>query len=82
MRNPPRYLTVADVSAYVGLSIHTVLARIRSGDLIANNVSSGTQRPSWRIADDELTRWLTSRQSGPATRITRRRRTEAITEYV
>ena len=82
MRIAPRYRTVAEASDFVGLSIHTVLARIHSGDLIASNVSSGTQRARWRIADEELTRWLTSRQSGPTPRITRRRRTAAITEFV
>ena len=82
MHNAPHYLTVADVSARIGLTVPAVLALIHRGDIIASNVSIGTHRPRWRIAADELTRWLTSRQSGPTTRITRRRRTAAITEYV
>lgn len=82
MHNSPRYLTVAEVSARIRLTIPAVLGRIHSGDIIASNVSSGTQRARWRIAEDELTRWMTSRQSGPTPRITRRRRTATITEYV
>ena len=77
-----RYLTVADVADRIKLTVPAVLDRIHCGDLVAINVSSGTQRPRWRIADVELTRWLTSRQSGPTPRITRRRRSAAITEYV
>lgn len=83
MHNAPRYLTVADVSDHIGLTVPAVLALIHSGALIANNVSSGTLRPRWRIAGDELTRWLTSRQSGPTPpRITRRRCPATVTEYV
>lgn len=82
MRDFRRYRTVAEVSDHIDLSVPCVLALIHSGDIVASNVSSGTQRPRWRIADDELTRWLTSRQSGPTPRITRRRRSAAITEYV
>ena len=76
------YFTVAEVADRIRLNAPAVLARIHSGEIVASNVSSGTQRPRWRIADEELTRWLTSRQSGPTPRITRRRRTAAITEYV
>lgn len=82
MHNAPRYLTVAAAADRTSLTVPTLLARIHSGDIIASNVSSGTQRARWRIAEDELTRWMTSRQSGPTPRITRRRRTAAITEYV
>ena len=82
MHDAPRYLTVADAAARISLTVPAVLARIHSGDLIASNVSSGKQRAHWRIAEDELTRWMTSRQSGPTPRITRRRRSAAITEYV
>jgi len=82
VRNAPRYLTVAEVAARIGLTVPPVLSLIHRGDIIASNVSSGTQRARWRIAEDELTRWMTSRQSGPTPRITRRRRSAAITEYV
>ncbi len=82
MRDFHHYFTVADVSAYVGLTGPAVLALIHNGDLIASNVSSGTQRPRWRVAPDDLSLWLTSRQARPTPRITRRRRTATITEYV
>ena len=82
MRDTPHYLTVAAVSAHIVLSIPAVLARIHRGDIIASNVSSGTKRPRWRVAPDDLLAWLTSRQSTPTPRITRRRRSAAITEYV
>ena len=76
------YLTVADVAARIGLSVPAVLALIHSGDITASNVSAGTQRPRWRVAPDDLSFWLTSRQTRPTPRITRRRRTAAITEYI
>lgn len=82
MRDTPHYLTVANVSACIRVTVPAVLTLIRRGDITAVNVSSGTQRPRWRIAEEELTRWLTSRQSGPTPRITRRRRSAAVTEYV
>ncbi|MFM9961772.1 MAG: hypothetical protein ACKV2Q_11160 [Planctomycetaceae bacterium] len=77
-----RYLTVAAVADQISLSVPAVLALIHRAEIVASNVSIGTHRPRWRIADEELTRWLTSRQSGPTPRITRRRRSAAITEYV
>jgi excisionase family DNA binding protein len=76
-----RYLTVADAAEEISVTDHAVLALIHRGELSASNVSLGSSRPRWRIASDELTRWLTSRETAP--RITRRRRqTTAITEYV
>ena len=82
MHNAPHLLTVADVAARIGLTVPAVLALIHSGEITAINVSSGTQRPRWRVAPDDLSFWLTSRQARPTPRITRRRRTAAITEYV
>ena len=82
MHNAPHYLTVADVAARISLTIPAVLALIHRGDITASNVSIGKQRPRWRVAPADLSCWLTSRQSGPTTRITRRRRTASITEYV
>ena len=80
------YLTVAAVAAHIGLTAPPVLALIHSGEIPASNVSSGTQRPRWRVDPDDLALWLTSRQARPQARptprITRRRRTAAITEYV
>jgi len=77
-----RYLTVREVAEEISVTDHAVLAMIHRGDLAASNVSLGSTRPRWRIAEDELTRWMTSRQSGPTPRITRRRRTAEIIEYV
>lgn len=82
MHNAPHYLTVADVAARIGLTVPAVLALIHRGDITASNVSSGTQRPRWRVDPADLSFWLTSRQARPTPRITRRRRTATITEYV
>ena len=83
MRDMPHYFTVAGAAAHIDVTVPAVLTLIRSGGITASNVSSGMLRPRWRIAAEELTRWLISRQSGPTpARITRRRRSAAITEYV
>ena len=77
-----RYLTVAAVADEIGLTDHGVLALIHRGDLTASNVSLGKSRPRWRIAADELSRWLTSRESRQPIISRCRRRSTAITEYV
>ena len=77
-----RYLTVADVADHIGLTVHAVLALIHRGDLAASNVSLGKSRPRWRIAADELSRWLTSRESSRPIVTQRRHRTSTLTEYV
>lgn len=77
-----RYLTVCEVADRIGLTVHAVLALIHRGDITASNVGSGTQRPRWRVAPDDLSFWLTSRQARPTQRINRRRRTATVTEYV
>lgn len=53
MRNK---LTVKDVCAHYGVTEHTVLVWIRSGELRAVNVArlSGAKKPRWRIAAESL----------------------------
>ena len=77
-----RYLTVAAVADELGLTAHGVLALIHSGTLIASNISTGSKRPRWRIAADELSRWLTSRESVRPIVTRRRHRPSKVTEYV
>lgn len=69
----PAYLTVREVQTRLRLGKpDAVLAAIRSGRLAALNVSSGSGRPTWRIAEPDLAAWLASLKSQPPTKPTRR----------
>ncbi len=81
MRNP-HWMTVAKVAEQISLTDHAVLALIHRGDLAASNVSLGSTRPRWRIAADELSRWMACRESTPRIIARRRQQSTAITEYV
>src|SRR5262245_36983341 len=50
-------LSVADICERYGVSEHTVLGWIRSGDLKAVNVGrrSGAKKPRWRITQEAVT---------------------------
>ena len=56
------------------VGVHTVLAWIKSGELVAINVGSGAMRPRWRIMPDAIADFERRRQATPATKATRRRR--------
>ncbi len=71
--------TVQEVADYLGVNHETVLALINSGELVASNVSSGTQRPRWRILASDVGKFLmrTRRQAEPKSAPTRKRRRKA-----
>jgi excisionase family DNA binding protein len=79
----PRYLTPPQVAERLAVDAHRVLGWIRRGELHAVNVGDGTQRPRFRIGEDDLAAFLASRSAGPAPRITRcrRRRDPEVKEY-
>ena len=59
-------LTVAEVARRYGVTAHTVLAWIRSGDLRAVNVGRRPgARPSWRITPEALAGFESRRAPGP-----------------
>jgi hypothetical protein len=76
-------LTASDAAARLSLSVHSVLALIASGKLVASDVSLGTKRPRWRIEAAEISRFLADRQSVPGRVTSRRRRSRGpLIEYV
>jgi excisionase family DNA binding protein len=78
------YWTVAEIATRLRLSKpDTILAAIHAGGLAAVNVSGGV-RPTWRVAEADLQRWLDSRRAVPVPPVTRRRkrpRAAAVTAY-
>jgi hypothetical protein len=78
------YLTVRQIADRLGLAkVDGILAAIHAGDLIASDVSASPGRPTWRIAAEDLDRWLASRRAVPAPKATRtrRRRLADVTRY-
>lgn len=80
-----RFMSVADCQAELGLkSPKPILKAIETGELAAVNVSSGKERPRWRIAADAWESWLESRTAKPVPKpIGRRKRPQPsrVTQY-
>lgn len=59
------YLSVREVAGRLGVHVQTVYAWIGRGELRALNLSSGSQRPRWRVDERELERFIRSLETGP-----------------
>lgn len=71
-------LSVPDVSRRLGVKPDKVRGWIGRGELVGVNVASKTRgRPRWRVAPDELERFLRARQSVPTPIIRRQHREKA-----
>jgi hypothetical protein len=71
-------LSVPQISRRLGVGPDKVRSWIAHGELIGVNVSSNIRRrPRWRIAPEELDRFLRARQSAPVPIIRRQRREKA-----
>jgi hypothetical protein len=68
------YLTPPQVAARLRVNVHKVLTWINSGRLRALNISTGHERPRYRIAECDLLVFLDSLAVNPAPAQTRRRR--------
>ncbi|HVL16062.1 MAG TPA: helix-turn-helix domain-containing protein [Gemmata sp.] len=80
--------TVSDISTRYGVTAHTVIAWIHSGDLSAVNVGRGSSggKPRWRISEEALAAFEQRRASAPATpvpkfRAARRRRDDDVIAF-
>jgi hypothetical protein len=60
-----------------------VLAWIHGGELAAANVSAGSGRPTWRVSEADLDRFLAGRRAVPASagRKLRRKRPAEVIEF-
>lgn len=56
------FYSVTDVSRMLSVSPHTVRDFIRRGRIRAVNISDGLKRPTYRISEQELTRFTTNRR--------------------
>jgi excisionase family DNA binding protein len=70
---------VRDICERYGVTEHTVLGWIRSGELRAVNVgrSPGARKPRWRISQQALTDFEAARTTAPPPPRTRRRQQAA-----
>jgi excisionase family DNA binding protein len=76
--------SVRDVCERFGVSEHTVLAWLRSGELRAVNVGrrSGAKKPRWRITQAALEAFELSRTpTPPAPKTPRRKRVSDVIEF-
>lgn len=61
-----KFQSVAEVASMLGVGENKVLGWIGSGDIVATDVSqSQTCRPRWRIATEEVKRFVSARRSVP-----------------
>ncbi|WP_396159962.1 helix-turn-helix domain-containing protein [Flavobacterium sp.] len=58
-----KYYTIQEAAKVLACDDETILAQIHSGELPAVNIARRLQskRPTWRIAEGELGRWLLKR---------------------
>lgn len=57
------FLTVEQAANFSGLAVSAVRRLIRLGQLPANNIGAGPQRPTWRIRWKDLEDYLSGRRS-------------------
>jgi hypothetical protein len=70
-----RWLTPPGVGDYLAIDPSKVLVWIRSGELVATNVATGTAgRPRWRIDPTDLELFLLRRRAQPVAKAPRRKR--------
>lgn len=75
-------LTVREVSEMLGVGQHGILALIRTGELLAVDVSLHPGgRPRWRIMLDEIEGFLIRRTHLPPGPRRRRRKTATVKKY-
>lgn len=82
-RQPTTY-SVRDLSERYDVTMRTVVAWIRSGNLRAVNVArkSGTTKPRWRVTQEALIAFEEARTPTPAPfRTSRRRRPTDVIEF-
>ena len=72
----PEFNSVTDIGHRLGVTTDTVLAYIKSGELVAVDVSRGRgERPRWRISESDLLGFLQRRRTAsPAPKPERRKR--------
>jgi excisionase family DNA binding protein len=77
-------LSVRDLCEHYGVSEHTVLGWIRSGELKAVNVGRwpGSKKPRWRITEEALAAFEQARTpTPPPSRARRRKRPVGVIEF-
>jgi excisionase family DNA binding protein len=64
-----KYFSIQEASKMLGCDDETLLAQIHSGELSAVNIAKkvDAKRPTWRIAESELGRWLLRRSNSKPT---------------
>jgi excisionase family DNA binding protein len=76
--------TVEDLTNRYGVTVHTVLTWIRSGELKAVNVgrTPGARKPRWRVSEEALAEFEAKRtQMPPVPRSKRRKRPTDVIEF-
>jgi excisionase family DNA binding protein len=77
--------SVKDVTERYGVSAHTVLGWIRSGELRAVNVGrrAGAKKPRWRISEEALEAFeLIRTATPPVPRVRQKKRVSEVMEFI
>jgi excisionase family DNA binding protein len=81
----PDFMTPGDVAERLGLrKLDTIYSLIRTGAIAAVNVAAGSDRPTWRISEAALHRFVESRTAVPMPKAGPRsapRRRAKVTKY-
>lgn len=75
-------MSVSQIAERYAVKADTVLAWIRSGSLIAIDVSTARKLPRWRITAESLARFEESRSSQPPVVVERRKPSKKDKGYV
>jgi excisionase family DNA binding protein len=81
---PNHFQTTAEAAEFLSVTTDKITDLIHSGQLAAVNVALHPGgKPRWRIADEALKQFITSRQSQPVSISTprRKRQPESVTQY-
>jgi hypothetical protein len=87
MLNSNQFLTPPAAGKILGCGSDKILSLIRTGELRASNLASGSQRPRWKINPSDLEALLERRSNSAgshsaAPKTTRRRIPQAPKKYV
>ena len=79
-----KYFSIQQASEMLGCDDETLLAQIHTGDLSAVNISKkvDAKRPTWRIAESELGRWLLRRSNSKPAIATKQEKRPKPKQYV
>lgn len=79
-----KYYTIQQAAEILGFDTETILAWVHSGELVAHNLCKSRlgKRPTWRIAEADLGRFLIARRNATPEPVAKTAKRPAVKQYV